>query len=139
MQTIQELKTDFRAEVIAVSLLRKDDDLAKIIIDRLGNSQRGHTKDLYNVTEIYGSVSHGAQIAIQSFRHSIYDSMPENVFHPPTLGGVGKSSAEIVGEIRLQRKREQDARKFFKPFEQEISYIEMQYLLVELRFMYYLF
>ncbi|MFT3936528.1 MAG: hypothetical protein QM726_23080 [Chitinophagaceae bacterium] len=132
MQVIQELETDFKAEVIAVSLLGHKQDFGSIIFDRLGNRARGHTKDAYHIADWLGGATD--KVAIQSFRQSMYDAMPENFFHPVTLGGVGKSNDDIIHEIRHQRKIEQDARKFFKPFEQEASYIEMQSLLLELMY-----
>lgn len=134
MQAILELQTDFKAEVVAISMLDKNHDLGKIIIDRLGSGQRGHTKDMYGIHGDSNLPGPNGQIVIQSFRQGIYDALPENLFHPSTLGGVGKSTGETVAEIKLQRKREQEARKFFKPFEQEASYMEMQSLLLELMY-----
>ncbi len=134
MQTFQSLETDFKAEVIGAAMLTKDADIGHILIERLGSNSRPHTKDILRIYEDTGLYNLNEQLVIQSYRQSIYDAVPENVFHPPTLGGIGKTAGEIVEEIQLQRQREKDARKFFSPFEQEASYIEMQALALELMY-----
>ena len=132
MQKVQSLSVDFKAELVGASLLGEADDISRIIIERLGINPRPHTRDVIRTYEDTGLFSLNSHLVIQSFRQSIYDAMPENIFHPPSLGGIGKSTDEIVEEIRLQRRREADARKFFAPFEQEASYIEIQALFQEL-------
>jgi hypothetical protein len=136
MQTLDELQTDFKAEVIATSLLlASQGNVNKIIIDRLGNNQRSHKKDLYQFYEETSQFDLNIQTVIKTFRQSIYDTIPEGFFHSPTaLSGVDKTEEEVITEIQLQRKREKDARMFFKPFEQEASYVEMQALLIELMY-----
>ena len=134
MNILQKMESDYRAEVIAMQLLAHEQDFNKIIIDRLGGLPRTHTKDIYNTYEDISQVSLDRYTVLQSFRQSIYEAVPENIFHPPTLGGLGRSSQEIVEEIKLQRKKENEARIFFKPFEQEAPYLEMQALMLELMY-----
>lgn len=134
MQILDDLQSDYKVELLASTLLNEDDDLTKIIIKRLGNNARPHTKDVYKVYESLDQLDLTNQIVIETFRQSIYDALPENLFHPPTLGGLGKTQEEIVLEIQHQQRKEQEARKFFLPFEQESSYIEIQALLIELMF-----
>ena len=134
MQLLQDLQADYKAEVVGASLLAEHRDISRIIIDRLGINPRSHTKDLYRVFEETGQYDLNVHTVLQTFRQSIYDTIPEALFHPPTLGGIGRTNEEIVEEVRIQRKREEDARKFFKPFEQEASYIEMHTLLLELMY-----
>ncbi|HPH98715.1 MAG TPA: type VI secretion system baseplate subunit TssG [Chitinophagaceae bacterium] len=134
MQILNDLQSDYKAELLASTLLKEEDDLTKIIIKRLGNNARPHTKDVYKIYESLDQLDLTNQIVIETFRQSIYDALPENLFHPPTLGGLGKTQEEIVLEIQHQQRKEQEARKFFLPFEQESSYIEIQALLIELMF-----
>lgn len=134
MSILQKMESDYRAEVIATQLLAHEQDFNKIIIERLGGLPRTHTKDIYHTYEEVSPVSLDRYTVLQSFRQSIYEAVPENIFHPPTLGGLGKSSEEIVEEIKLQRKKENEARTFFKPFEQEAPYLEMQALMLELMY-----
>lgn len=134
MRILDDLQSDYKAELLACTLLQDNDDLTKILIKRLGNNARPHTKDIYKIYESLDQLDLSNQIVIETFRQSIYDALPENLFHPSTLGGLGKTQEEIVLEIQHQQRKEQEARKFFLPFEQESSYIEMQALLVELMF-----
>lgn len=134
MNLLNHLQSDYKAELLASTMLKEEDDLTRVIIRRLGNNARPHTKDVYRIYEELGQLDSTNQIVIETFRQSIYDSLPENLFHPPTLGGLGKSQEEIILEIQHQQRKEQEARKFFQPFEQEPSYIEMQALLIELMF-----
>ncbi|WP_131535989.1 hypothetical protein [Pedobacter nototheniae] len=134
MNIIDKIETDVKAEVLAVSLLTETTDFSKIIFKRLGLDARGHTKDINRVYSAQGLFDLNQYTIIEIYRQSIYEAVPEHVFHPSTLGGFDKTEEDIINEIRLQRKREDEARKFLQPFEQEASYIEMQALLIELMF-----
>ncbi|WP_118951985.1 hypothetical protein [Taibaiella helva] len=134
MNILQKMAADFKAEVIATQLLAEELDVSKIVIDRLGSTPRTHTKDVYRSYEDISQYNLDKYTVLQSYRQSIYEAIPENVFHPPTLGGLGKTQDEIVEEIKHQRKKEREARIFFKPFEQEAPYLEMQALMLELMY-----
>lgn len=134
MNFLEQIASDYKAELVASQLLTLDTDFSKIIIDRLGQLPRTYTKDVYHAFEDVSEVSLNSYRVLQSFRQSIYEAIPESVFHPPTLGGLGKSSEEIIEEIKLQRKKENEARLFFKPFEQEAPYIEIAGLMMELMY-----
>ncbi|RYZ49600.1 MAG: hypothetical protein EOP49_15930 [Sphingobacteriales bacterium] len=134
MDILEKMAADFKAEVIATQLLAEELDVSKIIIDRLGSTPRTHTKDVYRTYEDISQYNLDRYTVLQSFRQSIYEAIPENVFHPPTLGGLGRTQDEIVEEIKVQRKKEAEARNFFKPFEQEAPYLEMQALMLELMY-----
>lgn len=134
MNFLERIESDYKAEVMASQMLALTADFSKILIDRLGHLPRTYTKDVYHSYEDISDVDLGTYTVLQSFRQSIYEAMPESVFHPPTLGGLGKSADEIIDEIKLQRKNELAARKFFKPFEQEAPYLEIRALLMELMY-----
>ena len=134
MEILDKMAADFKAEVIATQMLAEDQDIGRIIIDRLGSTPRTHTKDVFRSYEDIGQFNLDKFTVIQSFRQSIYEALPENVFHPPTLGGLGKTHDEIVEEIKVPRKKEAEARTFFKPFEQEAPYLEIQALMLELMY-----
>lgn len=72
-------------------------------------------------------------IVIETNRDSIYDFLPECVFHASSLGGPEKHTEEIIEQIRIQKKAEQDSRKFFIPFELESYYTELAALYFENR------
>ncbi|BAV05361.1 Type VI secretion, VasB, ImpH, VC_A0111 [Filimonas lacunae] len=121
---INHLHTDFKAEVVAASLMQYFDSAEAIYIKRLGGSERAAKKDIARVRDGYFDSTPG-ELVIETHRDSIYDYMPEGIFHKPTLGGIHKSTEEIVSAIRKQRKQEAESRMFFGPFEQEAAFTEM--------------
>ncbi|WP_443939961.1 hypothetical protein [Pedobacter sp. MW01-1-1] len=134
MNLIDNIELDIKAEVFAVSLLENKPDFSHIIFKRLGLDARGHSKDILNVYQAQGAFDLKEHTVIEIFRQGIYEAIPENVFHPSTLGGFEKTEEDVINEIRLQRKKQEEAKFFFLPFEQEASYVEMQALLIELMF-----
>ncbi len=134
MQPLIKLETDFKAEVLAALHVAEDLDVGKIIIERLGNNSRTHAKDIHHIYEHVSAGNLNKHTIFQTYRQSIYEAMPEALFHPPTLGEITMTEAEAVEEIKQQRRREQDARFFFRPFEQEASYIEISALMIELMY-----
>lgn len=129
---INHLQTDFRAEVVAASLLQYYDSAEAIYIKRLGGKDRAQKKDIARLRDGYFE-SYPGRLVIETNRDSIYDYMPEGLFHKPTLGGIHKSTEEIVAAIRRQRKQEADNRLFFSPFEQEAAYTEIMAACMEQR------
>lgn len=134
MKFLERIESDYKVEAVAALMLEGDPDFGRILIERLGRLSRTHTRDIHRSYSVGGQAGAPHYTVFQTFRESLYEALPEGVFHPPTLGGLGRSPEEIVEEIRSQRKNEQAARAFFKPFEQEASYLEIQALLVELMF-----
>ena len=134
MDILNKIESDYKVEMIATQLLIENLDFSKIIVDRLSNASRTYTKDVYRSYEDVSQHSMDKYTIFESHRQSIYETLPENVFHPPTLGGLGKPQEEIVEEIKKQRNKEAEARIFFKPFEQEGPYLEMFALMLELMY-----
>ncbi|SFI49565.1 hypothetical protein [Halpernia frigidisoli] len=124
------LGTDFKAETIAANLLKYYDENSDIFIKRIGINDRPYLKDL---KKIYFS-NYGLDeetIMIETYRESLYDYLPEGLFHPPTLGNYNKGVESMVKEIRKQKEVEENARNFFQPFELEVFHTEILALLKE--------
>ncbi|MEX6687655.1 hypothetical protein QTN47_09140 [Danxiaibacter flavus] len=134
MQPLINLEADFKTEVIAALLVAGDQDVSRIILERLGNNPRPYSKDIHHIYEHVSAGNLSKHTIFQTYRQSIYEALPESLFHPPTLGEITMTEAQAVEEIRLQRRREHDARIFFRPFEQESSYVEISALLIELMY-----
>lgn len=134
MQPLINLETDFKAEVIAALLVADEPDVGRIILERLGNNPRPYSKDIHHIYEHVSANNLSEHTVFQTHRQSIYEALPESLFHPPTLGEITMTEAQAVEEIKLQRRREHDARIFFRPFEQEASYVEISALLIELMY-----
>lgn len=121
---VNEAETDFKAEAAAASLLQLGIPADKILMRRIGINSRARNKDVSSLKRDFFEFNE-EHIIIETNRESIYNYLPEGVFHPPTLGGLGKSTEDIIEQIRAQKKAEEDGKKFFVPFEQESYYTEL--------------
>gem|GEM_PF-198371 len=128
-----KLQTDFKAEAVAVNLLKYHRAVSNIFIDRIGINDRAYLKDIKSISSDYLGFDEEV-FTIETYREGIYDYLPEGLFHPPSLGASRKNVDTVVREIRKQKKVEEDARKFFKPFELEIFFTEISALLKEFDF-----
>lgn len=124
------LESDFKAELIALNLLKYFDEVDHVFLKRLGSNDRSFNKDVESVqchTHELGEVI----ATISSFREGMYDYMPEGIFHPPSLGNYKSGIEDIIYGIQKQKKIEKHARNFFQPFELECFFVELQVLAKE--------
>lgn len=128
-----KLQTDFKAEAVAVNLLKYHRTVSNIFIERVGVNDRAYLKDIKSISSSYLGFDEEV-FTIESYREGIYDYLPEGLFHPPSLGASRKNVDTVVREIRKQKKVEDDARKFFRPFELEVFFTEISALLKESEF-----
>lgn len=125
-----KLQTDFKAEAVAVNLLKYHRAVSNIFIDRIGSNDRAYLKDIKSISSQYLGFDEEV-LSIKTYREGIYDYLPEGLFHPPSLNTSRKNVESVVNEIRKQKRVEEDARKFFMPFELEIFFTEIGALLKE--------
>ncbi|MDQ0064654.1 type VI secretion system baseplate subunit TssG [Chryseobacterium lathyri] len=128
-----KLQTDFKAEAVAVNLLKYQRAVSNIFIERIGINDRAYLKDIKSISSSYLGFDEEV-FTIETYREGIYDYLPEGLFHPPSLGASRKNVDSVVREIRKQKKVEEDARKFFRPFELEVFFTEISSLLKESEF-----
>ncbi len=128
-----KLQTDFKAEAVAVNLLKYHRAVSNIFIERIGVNDRAYLKDIKSISSSYLGFDEEV-FTIESYREGIYDYLPEGLFHPPSLGASRKNVDSVVREIRKQKRVEEDARKFFRPFELEVFFTEISALLKESEF-----
>lgn len=124
------LGTDFKVEAVAANLLKYYNEGSNIFVKRIGVNDRPYLKDL---NKVYFS-NYGLDeetIIMETYRESLYDYLPEGLFHPPTLGDFNRGVENVVNEIRRQKEVEEHARQFFQPFELEIFQTEILALLKE--------
>lgn len=132
-RTYNQLKTDFRSEAVAANILRFYDHQAQIVLQKIGLNDRARVKDIKTIKKTF---EHDGEetLIIETFREGIYDYLPEGIFHPPSLGVPGTNVDSAVREIQRQRRVEDEARRFFQPFEQEFFYTHISALLKEAEF-----
>ncbi|WP_313376261.1 hypothetical protein [Chishuiella sp.] len=128
-----KLHTDFKAEAVAANLLKFYNANALVFINRIGSNERPYLKDIKSVSATYYDFDE-ENILIESYRESIYDYLPEGLFHQPSLGISNTNIEKIVAEIKKQKVIEENARKFFQPFELEFFNTGILALLKETEF-----
>ncbi len=97
-----KLQTDFKAEAVAVNLLKYHRAVSNIFIERVGVNDRAYLKDIKSITSSYLGFDEEV-FTIESYREGIYDYLPEGLFHPPSLGASRKNVDTVVREIRRQK------------------------------------
>lgn len=135
---LRNLPVDARIEVIIANLIYKGVLLDDLIVQPVGISKRRFHKDWEGVKSVSGLFDdpledinltylnnpdgledpNAGKIVIAINREGLYDYMPEGIIHQPHYD-VKDDPENLIKEIKEQRIREQAARKFFLPIEQE--------------------
>jgi hypothetical protein len=124
------LNTDYKAEIVALNLIKIYKEIDQIFLKRLGNSSRSFKKDINSISASVYEFDE-TTVSIETFRESIYDYLPEGIFHTPTLGKAYDNIDQVVSQIKKQKEIEDNARKFFEPFELETYFAELGALHME--------
>lgn len=110
--------SDFKAEVIASSLIEQGHDPEQIVIIREGISKRGYSTDVNEVVTDYSMHDQQEYIHIKANKESLYDMLPQGLFHQPLYKKKFiKDREDALEEIKIHREQEFFARRFFQPFE----------------------
>lgn len=132
--TANTLETDFKAEVVASGLKEKGYDPERTLIIRQGDSRRGFSKDIDCIHTEYSQYDMTDYLHICVNRKSIYDELPEGIFHRNIYYKDKHSKGEVLDEIRIHREEEYFVRRFFKPFEIVIDQMLVNFQHKERRF-----
>ena len=110
-----EADTDYKAEVVAASLIEQGFDPERITIIRDGIFRRSISTEVEKVYLKYSNYDLVDFLHIHTNKEGIYDMLPQGLFHQPINRYANKES--IVDEIKIHRNEEFFARKFFHLFE----------------------
>ncbi|AUD01089.1 hypothetical protein [Spirosoma pollinicola] len=116
---LNHLPFDLRAEVVVTDMLEDGISPDDLIINPLGSFNRAFGRDISRVAWVDGQTRLQRWLQIDLNRTGLYDLLPEGVFHQPTSNDASVSKESILHEMAIQREREQAARRFFLPIEQE--------------------
>ncbi len=117
-EAILDLESDYTAEAIVAGLVHHGIPDDQIIIANQNTAKRPCRKDVSGFHTEFVEYDDKEYLFIHANRDSIYDSLPENLFHQEKRGNA-VNKYEIIEQIRVQKKEETDARKFFLPLEYE--------------------
>lgn len=118
---VNDTESDIKAEVVAAELIEQDYNPDQILIVREGDARRGFAKDIEKIYLQFSQQDLLDYLYIATNKASIYDILPEGLFHQPLRKKLNKDKEDILEEIRLHRDEEFFARKFFRLFEFEID------------------
>ena len=134
-ENINTLNTNFKAELLAASLIEAGYDQNRMVLERRGVDSNGFIREIDIMRVKYPSSDPSASyFSIQTGRGGIYDTLPEGVFHCEMPCKGDKSKEQMLEEIAMHRNEEFYARKFFALYEMEIDKLRIQYQLKEILF-----
>ncbi len=110
---------DLKAELVANLILQSTDKKGNLVFKPLGIKKRGVRRDVHQFFVDSTDVHAEEFIVIEGNREGLYDTLPEGLFHQPLNPKSFKEKDEIIEEIKLHRKEEKSARKFFQPFDNQ--------------------
>lgn len=115
--------TDFKAEVVASGLKEAGYDAERTLISRKGDIRRGFSKDIHDIHSEYSHYDLTDYLYLYVNRRSLYDALPEGIFHKNLYQSEKISKEQVLDEIRVHREEEFFARRFFKPFEISLDHM----------------
>ncbi|WP_461039598.1 hypothetical protein [Spirosoma harenae] len=118
-ERISQLPIDLKAEVVLADMLEAGIPLDELVMNPVGLTKRGFGRDINRVEWVEAQHISKKWLQVDLNRSGLYDLLPEGVFHQPTTNEVPTTKEAILHEMSIQRQREQTARKFFLPIEQE--------------------
>lgn len=131
-QYVNSLSTDYLSEAIIASLIEKGIDVNSIKIVRVGNARSSVGKDIERIClEPDWENEDNDCIKIYVNREGLYDILPEGIFFQGNAKMDSEDIKIVVEQIKKQRREENDIRKFFSVFENEIDLILVQTQLLE--------
>lgn len=126
--------SDYKAEVVAAEIIEKGYNPDQILIIRDSAARRGYAKDIEDISLQFSQHDLLDYLYIHTNKESIYDILPEGLFHQPVKRKLEKDKEEILDEIKIHRNEEFFARKFFRLFEMEVDRCLVDAYLYEAKF-----
>lgn len=130
-----DLFTDIKAEVFAAYLIEQGFPADYIAILRKGHAKRGWDKDIEGLSIDYSQSDLKDYLNVRVNRAGIYDILPEGLFHSAARNKrLNKDKEEIIDEIKMNRREEFFARRFFHFFENELDLTAVKVFLDEAKY-----
>jgi hypothetical protein len=127
-QLQQELKKaacDARAEPQLALALRKGLLVDDFMVSCDSLFHREYSKDIIDA-EIKEDARKRNLLQIHLSRSGIYDQLPEGLFFQPQEQRGASSASDMVAGYKLNKKKEEEIRKFFLPFENDFFWQRLQ-------------
>ncbi|MBZ4188376.1 hypothetical protein [Niabella beijingensis] len=106
------MKPPFRAEAICAGLIRSGIPADQIVVHARGGFRKSFSDDVAELDET------GSGFELTVNRDSLYDKLPEGLFHQTKGNSRIRTIEDAVQEHKRYKEEERLARKFFSPLEQ---------------------
>ena len=91
----------------------------RLVVRNCGMNRRVRSQDVLGIqTEDLPNTSK-ERVVLHLARNGIYHQLPEFLFHPISLSTPSMTNSEVVAAMRANRKKEEEAIRFFQPFDTE--------------------
>ena len=91
----------------------------RLVVRNRGMNSRVRSQDVLGIqTEDLQNTSK-ERVVLHLARNGIYHQLPEFLFHPISLSTPSMTNSEVVAAMRANRKKEEEAIRFFQPFDTE--------------------
>lgn len=130
--TNNDLFSDYKATVLAAALVENGTaDIEDIEVMPKGGDKRAFAKDVDKTTTYFSELRLKERLRIETNRESLYDMLPEGLFHRAPKGSAAMDEEGMMKDIRERREEEKQARLFFSPFDLELNHIRILATLYE--------
>lgn len=126
---------DLLAEAYFFTEFRKESvPLEHFFLSLKGTKERGHNREVLDKASKSGVVKEEfvSLKGIEVSRNGMYDLLPESLFFPLSLGTSSVNTPDILDQIKANRKKEEEARLFFMPFDTEMFLFKAKLIQEEL-------
>jgi hypothetical protein len=124
MENLNRMPFNAKAEIIVSQLLERGLSSEKILIHLNGAFNRPFRRDIESAQ--LGIGDEQDQINLFLSRNGIYDLLPEGISHQRTTGKGKENIQQLIQIFQKQKREEKEARRFFKPFENELFAISVK-------------
>lgn len=122
VKLLNQLPFDARAEIVAADLIEQGIDPSRVIFKPISLFKRRFSKDV-SAVKLSENANGDQEFHIEISRDSIYDTMPEGLFHQPKSKTAFKKKSDMVANVKTVRAEEDSARRFFQPMENELLHL----------------
>ena len=120
LKIVDPFHFDIKVEALLSALLAENPQFTnRLVISNKGQFVRTYRREILNYEVVDFKSDNLPYLLLNIAKDSIYDALPEGVFHYPKSDKIGKEVTEMTKDYRKQKKEEANARKFFMPFENE--------------------
>ena len=117
------LDIDFKAEILAASLVNQQKTPERIVINPTGLYSRAYSKDIEDVSDWLLEGSTFIYNRIDTPREGLFDMLPQYLFFSPSDLTDSNNVDQILDNLRQNRDEERQNRLFFLPFDSELNYL----------------